>query len=296
MTVGFRPFDDAREEAEAAQLIGSIDRGERQIFEGRVGSCEFSKRLFHRSRHAFGVFAACVRSGRLRIQVAFDTDMPGEVEPRVLALLEEEVRKADTDVDIWYRPENPRLEALLTAGLPWQVTGHKTHELALAPGCSYAEPELGPNTQIVPFETVHLYDTLIVLDEALAHTYDDPKAKVFAGDPEMYLRQWTSQPRTHDCHVMLEGGSVIGAYVLKGAEIDLMAIAPKRQRRGLGKRPLRHAIHQALTTSEDTPHLYCIDKNSEALAFYLSQGLKVTAHSGYLLIRANDPYRHVGGQ
>lgn len=286
MTTYFRAFQTEEEEKKASELIATIDKGEKWIFEGAEGANDFGgfiDRLYYTSGATYGTYCSCIFGGKLRIQIGFNTDMPDELCEEVQALIEGARRKVNTFTSVWYVPDNEKLENLLFHCLPWQAGGHKTHELtAFREDFEKCDPILREGVTMLPFDEKYGVEVCTMLDKALAHTFDDPNSSVFMKNRDNLVKEWTEKANIGECCVMLENDEVAGAYILKGAEIDLLAVAVHKQKRGLGKLLLGHAVDHIFHSSEDLPYLYCIDRNVNALRFYLREGMKVTGYSGYV--------------
>ena len=292
MTLGFRPFQNKEEETNASKLIATIDKGERWIFEGAEGSKDFGgflEQLYYSRKDIFGTFSSCIYGGKLRIHIGFNTDMPDELSNELLSLIENARHKINTFTSIWYLPKNEKLQRFLYNNLPWKANGHKTHELtAHREGFEDMDCVLPPGITIIPFEEKYIINTCSMLDKSLAHTFDDPNKGIFLNNRNNIMNEWVEKAKAGECCIMIENNNVVGAYVLKGAEIDFLAIAVDKQGNGLGKQLVRHAINHILSSSDELPYLYCIDRNSNALRFYLRQAMKVTGHSGYVFLNKID--------
>jgi ribosomal protein S18 acetylase RimI-like enzyme len=286
MTMRFRPFQSKEEEINAVELIATIDAGEKWIFSGAEGSNDFGgfiERLYFSHKDTFGTFCTCIFAGKLRIHIGFNTDMPEELSEELLTLIENSRKRVNTFTSIWYVPSNHKLDSFLFSMLPWQAKGHKTHELTvMREDFENIDCVLPKDIVIIPFEEKYLERTCTMLDLSLAHTFDNPTIGLFVNNRDNLKREWTEKARSGECCLMIEDNQVLGAYILKGAEIDFLAIAIDKQGKGLGKQLLRHAIKHILSSSEDSPYLYCIDRNPKALHFYMREGMKVTGHSGYV--------------
>jgi len=284
----YRSFETEQEHARAAQLLAAVDRGERWIFDGAPGSSEFGgsliKQYFTRG-DTWGVFHACLFRGRLRLQIGFSPDLPVEEEVGLIGLIRQARRQAPGPASLWYPPENARLDRLILHGLPWLVHGHKTRELAFDTRPAFP-PVLPPDLAYVPYDRAWLEAVCRLLDQALAHTFADPGDAVFSRDKEKYDAEWLGLARTNACRLLLENRVLAGFIARKDAEIDLMAVAPERQGRGLGRILLQQARADILEEQAGEPHLYCLDSNNGALRFYLREGMRVTGHSGYAWLDA----------
>lgn len=285
MTVGFRTFQSKEEEVNASKLIATIDKGEKWIFDGADGSKDFGgfiERLYYSNGETYGTYSACIYGGKLRIHIGFNTDMPDELGDGLLSLIASAREKVNTFTSIWYTPDNHKLDSFIFSKLPWKVKGHKTYELtAMREDFKDTDCILPNGVTIIPFEEKYIIDTCTMLDKSLAHTFDDPNAGIFLNNRDDFKMEWTQKAKSGECCIMIEDNNVVGAYILKDAEIDFIAIASDKQGKGLGKQLLRHAVKHILSTSDTLPYLYCIDRNPDALRFYLREGMKVTGYSGY---------------
>ncbi|HCT63036.1 MAG TPA: hypothetical protein DIC19_02950 [Erysipelotrichaceae bacterium] len=285
----FRKFENAYEEQLASDIIAKIDQGERWIFQGADNSSDFGgfmDRLFFRHEDTYGTFCASIYCGKLRFQIGFNTDMPDEISDELLTLMTKARTQLGTLTSVWYPPDNEKLHQFIFTNLPWKAKGHKTHELTFKKNNEYKELKLPKNIRIIPFEKRYLEASCNLLDASLSHTLDDPKSRVFFNHKEAYLSDWIEKAEMNDCCVMLENGDLAGIYILKGSEIDLMAIHVSRQGNGLGSLLLHHAREHIFAVENNEPHLYCIDRNPHALRFYLREGMEITGHSGYAFFEA----------
>lgn len=134
---------------------------------------------------------------------------------------------------------------------------------------------------MIPFVDKYIDDTCSMLDKSLSHTFNNPNTSIFLSFKEKYLTEWGEKAKNNDCCIMLENNELVGVYILKGAEIDFIAIAKEKQNKGLGRLLLHHAREHIATSREDEPFLYCIDRNPNALRFYVREGMKITGYSGF---------------
>ena len=285
----FRAFENINEEQLASSIIEKIDQGEKWIFQGAEKSSDFGgfiDRLFYYHQETYGTYCASIYCGKLRFQIGFNTDMPDDVREEVLLLMDKARRQLNTPTSVWYPPDNKRLHDFIFTQLPWKAKGHTTHELTFKKSDDYRTLELPENTRIIPFTEEYLDASCNLLDESLSHTFDNPKSKLFLNNIGTYLSEWIEKSSKNACCIMLENGELAGFYVLKGAEIDLMAIHKSKQGNGLGRLLLHHAREHIFDVENNEPYLYCIDRNPNALRFYLREGMSITGHSGYAFFEA----------
>jgi GNAT superfamily N-acetyltransferase len=298
----FREFKNDDEEQLAIDIIAGIDKGEKWIFQGADGSKDFGgfiDRLFYFATKdaegtgatingdIYGTYCSCIYNDKLRIDMGFNKDMPDELEEELLTLITKARGQVNSFTSIWYPPENKKLDEFLFNRLPWKVNGHKTHELTFKRediiniNNNNSESALPPDITIKPFEEKYLIPTCIMLDKSLAHTFDDPDSGVFLQQKEYFNKDWIEKAKTQNCCIMLKNEEILGTYILKNSEIDIIAVSKEHQGNGLGKYLLHHAKDHIFSTQKDEPYLYCIDRNPKALRFYLREGMKITGYSGY---------------
>ena len=286
----FRNFENKNEEQLATDIIATIDQGEKWIFQGAEGCTDFGgfiDRLFYCNGDTYGTYCASIYCGQLRLQIGFNTDIPTEVCEELLLLITKARSQVNTFTSVWYPPDNKRLDEFIFSQLPWKAQGHKTHELTFKGGEIYQHIDFPKNVYITPFVDEYLDATCSLLDNSLAHTFDNPNSSMFLNNKGEYLVDWKEKAKNDDCCVLFENDELVGVYIVKDAEIDLMAIAEEKQGKGYGRLLLHHAREHISSTRIDDPFLYCIDRNADALQFYLREGMKITGYSGYAYFEAN---------
>lgn len=286
----FRAFNNLHEEQLASSIIEKIDQGEKWIFQGADNSSDFGgfiDRLFYHQQDTYGTYCASRYCGKLRFQIGFNTDMPENAQTELLSLMNKARRQLNTHTSIWYPPENKNLHEFIFNKLPWKAKGHSTHELTFKRKDDYKDCELPDNIRIIPFMEAYLEACCNLLDESLSHTFDNPNSKWFLNHKETNLSEWLEKAKTSNCCIMLENGELAGFYILKGAEIDLMAVQRCKQGNGLGRLLLHHAREHIFKVEKKEPYLYCIDRNPNALRFYLREGMIISGHSGYAYFKAD---------
>ena len=285
----FRAFENPNEEQLASDIIAKIDQGERWIFQGADNSSDFGgfiDRLFFHQEDTYGTYCASIYCGKLRFQIGFNTDMPDEVQDELLVLMTKSRSKLNTPTSVWYPPVNKRLHEFIFTKLPWKAKGHTTHELTFKKKDDYKKLELPENISIIPFTEAYLEASCNLLDDSLSHTFDNPESKWFLNHKETNLSEWIEKAKINKCCILLENGELAGFYILKESEIDLMAIQKNKQGNGLGSLLLHHAREHIFAEEKNEPYLYCIDRNPNALRFYLREGMSITGHSGYAYFEA----------
>lgn len=294
MSKYFRQFTSKEEHDKASSLIATIDQGEEWIFNGCDGSDEFGgflNQLYFESGDTYGTFLACVFRNNLRIQIGFNNDMPEILEDELLNLIQNARNKVNTFTSIWYVATNQKLEEFIYNKLPWKVKGHKIHELkAFREDFSDIEVIFPRDIVIIPFEEKYIEEVCDMLDKSMAHTYDEPDVKEYSCGAQNLCVEWSMKAKKNECCLMLLHENVAGIYILNGAELDILAMDVKLQNKGWGSVLIKHALKHIFETSEDIPYLYCVENNKNALRFYLREGMKETAYSGYAYCEHMDEF------
>jgi GNAT superfamily N-acetyltransferase len=278
--MGFIKFELKMEEEKAEALIEKIDCGELWIFKGASGSEDFAgfiDKLYYEENDKYGTFCSCIFNGCLRIITAFSEDMPLDLADEITELIIKARNTHNSFTNIWYYPENDNLEHLLFNMLPWQARGHKTYELRYLVDANYPSYIMPSNIKVIKYVSEYLDQAVTMLDKALAHTFSNPDEGIYEKNKELLRKRW----ETEECFIMLKDKELVGMYILKDTEIDIMAIDTAHQNRGLGKLLLSHARDYIFKTKNKEPYLYCISSNSKALNFYLRENMTITGYSGY---------------
>ena len=203
--------------------------------------------------------------------------MPLDLADEITELIIKARNTHNSFTNIWYYPENDNLEHLLFNMLPWQARGHKTYELRYLVDANYPSYIMPSNIKVIKYVSEYLDQAVTMLDKALAHTFSNPDEGIYEKNKELLRKRW----ETEECFIMLKDKELVGMYILKDTEIDIMAIDTAHQNRGLGKLLLSHARDYIFKTKNKEPYLYCISSNSKALNFYLRENMTITGYSGY---------------
>ncbi|MDD4542751.1 MAG: GNAT family N-acetyltransferase [Clostridia bacterium] len=281
--MGFRHFICKNEELLAEGLIEKIDCGELWIFKGAVGSDDFSgfiDKLYYEHKDTYGTFCSCIFNDCLRIITAFSNDLPEESADELINLISKARSIHNSFTNIWYKPDNSFLDYLLLNKLEWKSKGHKTYELTYKTGSECPNYEIPSNIKIIPYEKIYFDRAIVMLDLALAHTFEKPSDHLYEKHKETYRKQWESG----ECFVMLLDNELVGMCIIKDAEIDVMAIDKSHQNKGLGKILLAYIRDYILINKNKEPYLYCIKSNNSALKFYLREKMTITGYSGYVCL------------
>jgi len=133
---------------------------------------------------------------------------------------------------------------------------------------------------ILPYEEQHIELYLALLDSTMNFSDVQPN---YAANKEEYAKKFAKLAEDNSFEAFWMGGELVGLYWRKGAEIDMMAVADDRQRKGYGSAILTRAIKTAFdSTDSDFAYLCAVDWNEKGQAFYRRYGMEENGHS-YLL-------------
>ncbi|GFZ30014.1 hypothetical protein CSC2_05400 [Clostridium zeae] len=76
-------------------------------------------------------------------------------------------------------------------------------------------------------------------------------------------------------HLFLEGNEIVGASMVKNAEIDLLFVNTEYQGKGYGKKILEFTVNRGLEQSLEGVNLNALAKNDRALKLYFNTGFEV---------------------
>lgn len=76
-------------------------------------------------------------------------------------------------------------------------------------------------------------------------------------------------------HLFFEGDEMVGASMVKNAEVDLLFVNTKYQGRGYGKKILKFTVNRGLEQNATGVNLNALASNEKALKLYLNTGFKI---------------------
>jgi len=87
------------------------------------------------------------------------------------------------------------------------------------------------------------------------------------------MADYAADPALLDRTLVYDDGVVKGFLRLKGTQIEKLFVEPVLQGRGIGSALLQHAV------ALDADHLWALEKNTRAIAFYARHGFHPTGES-----------------
>lgn len=154
----------------AARLIGTIDAGERWVFEYPARNPDFERPVRALMCGGEGALSACVYAGKLHVSIAFDQDLPVCAEKETERLLSELVAAEDCDAVFWCRNENARLRDAIEAAFG-VAPDYQSREMSVSKAefARWKYPRLPAGMRIAGYDPDHLGDYLALLERAMAH-------------------------------------------------------------------------------------------------------------------------------
>lgn len=87
-------------------------------------------------------------------------------------------------------------------------------------------------------------------------------------------REWTLEQKDY-IDLFFESDEIVGASMVKAAEVDLLFVNPKYQGKGYGRKILEFAVNRGLEQNASGVNLNALASNDSALRLYRSTGFKI---------------------
>lgn len=87
-------------------------------------------------------------------------------------------------------------------------------------------------------------------------------------------REWTLKQQDY-IYLFFESDEIVGASMVKAAEVDLLFVNPKYQGKGYGRKILEFAVNRGLEQNASGVNLNALASNDSALRLYRSTGFKI---------------------
>jgi len=266
----------------AASQIARIDSGEEDIFRDTVNTnAQVVTKIFSNHGLNEGVFHSCQIYDCLRIHIAFveNTDCYNE---EIAAFIRQAMHTSGhSSCYIWLCNENRKITEYLK----------EVFQIGPEPGGKhhYASTEFivrremfNPTThndavEIRQYEEKYMDDYLLMLDGSM--TFASPPFD-FMKNKNHYLERFNELNKQCAFEAFWLQDELVGLYWRVNAEIDIMAVAEKHQRKGYGSMILTRAIQMVFeTTDAEYAYLYAVDWNKKGCAFYQKYGMLKNGHS-----------------
>lgn len=272
---------------QAASLLGKIDSGAKSIFLETVNTQnQIAMKVFGDSE-MLGVFQSAIAYERFWISISFETDTD-QFHDELLELVKISLNKSGfSSCMIWLRHENLKIINFLK------------EYFHIQPDCGphyYASIEFimrrdmftktvcAPALDIRPYEEKYIDNYLDLLDASMSFASPPPK---FKENKQHHAMRFAEYAQKKSFEAFWSDGDLVGLYWRKGAEIDIMAVADKQQRKGYGSMILTRAIEMIFEhTTDHYAYLYAVDWNAKGQSFYKKYGMEQNGHS--YLLRLNN--------
>lgn len=143
-------------------------------------------------------------------------------------------------------------------------------------GKNFNEPELC----VKKYEDKYYIDKISLESEAFSKLREKHDIKPYnwylaAGEKNLEAnRKWTLGEKEY-IYLFFENEEIIGASMVKNAEVDLLFVNVKYQGKGYGRRILEFTINRGLEQNPNGVSLNALAGNEEALRLYKNVGFKV---------------------
>lgn len=269
----------------AARLIGTIDAGERWVFEHPERNPDFERAVCARMCGAQGALFGCVYAGKLRFTIAFEDDLPEGAEEETEQLLGALVAKEPLDAVIWCRNENARLRRAIEA--MFQVKpNYESREMSVSKAefADWKPPRLPKPMRIEGYDPNLLGDYLQLLERAMAHLIP-PGTTPYLDARDYYEREFAKIAPENRFHALWADGALAGVCFSWGGEVSTLALDAAHRRRGAGYALLHAGIAGAFGNRDGDLCLYVVDQNPDALGFYRHVSMRETGHCARYLVK-----------
>lgn len=262
----------------AARFIGTVDAGERWVFEHPERNPAFERTVCARMCGDAGALSACVYAGKLRFTVAFEDDLPECAGPETGTLLKALIMEEGLDAVFWCRNENAKLRATVEATFRVKPN-YESREMRVSKAefAAWKAPRLPAGMEIAGYDPARLTDYLLLLERAMAHVIA-PGTTPFLDGRDHFSREFPEHAAQNRFHALLAEDALAGVCFSGGGEIDTLALDEAYRRRGAGYALLHAALAGAFENRDGDMCLYVVDQNTNALGFYRHIGMRETGH------------------
>jgi|GEM_PF-1159832 len=153
-------------------------------------------------------------------------------------------------------------------------------------GDGFNEPEI----QAVKYEDRYYEDKIRLESEAFSVLRQQNDIKPYnwylsAGKDAIENARKTTLNEKENIYLFFDNNDMVGASMVKNAEIDLLFVNIKHQGKGYGQKILEFTVNRGLEQNSETVHLNALAGNTQALKLYNNLGFKV--------IQAQDVRRQI---
>lgn len=269
--------------AAAARLIGTVDAGERRLFERAQEYPAFERAVCAQVCEGGALFA-CVYAGKPRFTVAFEGDLPACAAEETGTLLKALVAREKRDAVVWCRSENANLRIVVEDAFQARSDyGSREMRVSKADFSDWKEPRLPADMGIAGYDPALLMDYLRLLERAMAHVIA-PGTTPFVDGRNGFAREFPVLAARKRFHSLWAEGALAGVCFSRDGELDTIALDEKFRRRGAGYALLHAGLAGAFGNRDGDVCLYVVDQNTNALGFYRHVGMRETGHSARYLV------------
>ena len=146
---------------------------------------------------------------------------------------------------------------------------------------TYEGPKFSePNLSVVKYEDKYYDDKMSLESEAFSVLRKENDIKPynlylsFSKEDLEYNRKYTLEKKEY-IYLFFENNDMIGASMVKNAEVDLLFVNIKYQGKGYGKKIIEFTVNRGLEQNTGCVNLNALASNEKALRLYKNTGFKV---------------------
>jgi GNAT superfamily N-acetyltransferase len=265
----------------AYSLIQKIDSGEANLFleHSNTNTDGFVYKFFDDGDNV-GVFVSFPYFDVLRVQISFrdDTESYSDIVSDLLrkSFAESGLKKAF----VWIQNENRSIIDGLQNRIEFNKKGRNNSHYAsveyIMPR-GHVDKHAGRMLEIQQYDEDQIDTYLRMLDDSMDFV-DSPPA--YMQRREDYKKKFSKLQTLDSFEAFWKDEELVGLYWRSEAEIDVLAVTQKWQRKGFGTDILSRAI-EVIMNKTDAPfaYLYCVDWNEKGQSFYEKYGMVKNGHS-----------------
>lgn len=262
----------------AARLIGTVDTGERGLFEHPAESPDFERAVRVQMGAEDGALFACAYAGRLRFTIAFENDLPECAAEETGTLLKALVAREKRNAVFWLRNENANLRAVIEDAFHAKPD-YESREMSVSKAqfANWSQPRLPAGMRIAGYDPALLKEYLALLERAMAHVIA-PGTTPYLDSRDSFADEFPEIAARNRFHALWAEGALAGVCFSRDRELDTIALDKPYRRRGAGYALLHAGLAGAFGRMDGDIRLYVVDQNAEALGFYRHIGMRETGH------------------
>lgn len=274
---------------EAAELIGTIDSGERWIFEHSEKDSDFHEFVCNKTlvmENVFGIISAAYYRDCQRISIAFNVDLPrqSDAEEITAETLTNIVKGTELNTFIWCKNENKNLRRIIEDTFDVELN-YASHEMCISKAQfkDLKSPTLPSLYRVCGFDATRHDEYINLLEQGMKHVSQAGTTPYLDRSDSLKLH-FAERQRENRFHAIWCSNIFVGICYSDGGEIDTLVVNENHRCKGIGYYLLYIALQNAFIYHDGDICLYVVDHNRDAFEFYKRCGMRVTGHSARYFI------------